>query len=181
MGNTGNLGDTDDIKEPQDQEQPEEKDEQSEPDKDSASDAGTGNESADDVTDKHGQPGINKERHEREVKALNAKIAELEAQVAAAAESKQGREALEKSISDLKAEMADKDLTHSLERAGCKNTKAAKALLDDYEGDVDKLKSECPYLFDTQKKTGSSGLPPKGPSKDLEEKLDKAFGLNKKG
>jgi len=32
-----------------------------------------------DVKDSHGQPGINKERHDREVAALNARIAELEA------------------------------------------------------------------------------------------------------
>ena len=40
-------------------------------------------EPADEVTDSHGQPGINKERHDREIAEKDAKIAELEAKLAA--------------------------------------------------------------------------------------------------
>ena len=131
-----------------------------------------------DVKDSHGQPGINKERHDREVAALNARIAELEAGAKEAAETKEGRDRLERQIKDLKADMAEKDLAHKLEVAGCRDAKAAKARLEDFDGDVAKLKSECPYLFDDEKPKGSTGLKPKGaPSGDLDAKLDKAFGL----
>ncbi|WP_305296559.1 hypothetical protein [Parvibacter caecicola] len=133
---------------------------------------------ADGVTDSHGQPGINKERHDKEVAALNQRIAELESQVAEAAETKEGREKLEKAMADLKAEMADKDTAHKLEMAGCVDLKAAKARLGDFDGDVAKLKSECPYLFGKEKQqAGSTGKPPAGASSGIDEKLDRAFGL----
>ena len=130
------------------------------------------------VVDKHGQPGINKERHDKEVAELNQKIAELESKVAEAAETKAGREKLEKALEDLRAEMADKDTAHSLEIAGCVDVKAAKARLGDFDGDVAKLKAECPYLFAEEKKqSGTTGKPPAGASKAMDEKLDKIFGV----
>lgn len=134
--------------------------------------------SQEDVKDSHGQPGINKERHDREMAAKDAEIAELRAQVAKAAETKEGREELERRIADLEERQAEERTAHKLEMAGCKDVKAAKARLGDFDGDVGRLKSECPYLFDDEKPKGSTGLKPKGaPSGDLDAKLDKAFGL----
>ena len=115
--------------------------------------------------DKYGQPGINKERHDKEVAELNAKIAELQKQVDEAAETKEGREKLQKELADVKAQMADSNVTHSLEMAGCVNVKMAKAVLADYEGDVARLKADCPYLFESRKQTGSvDGKPGTAPS-----------------
>lgn len=130
-----------------------------------------------DVKDKHGQPGINAEKYKRDIEAKDAKIAELEAQVAKAAETKEGREKLEKQIADLKAEQADERVAHKLELAGCRDMKAAKARLDDFGGDVSKLKTECPYLFEAEKRTGRAGGKPGGAPDAIDEKLDKAFGL----
>lgn len=130
-----------------------------------------------DVKDKHGQPGINAEKYKRDIEAKDAKIAELEAQVAKAAETKEGREKLEKQIADLKAEQADERVAHKLELAGCKSVKAAKVLLEDFDGDVTKLKAEHPYLFETEKQTGRAGGKPGGAPDAIDEKLDKAFGL----
>ena len=97
-----------------------------------------------DVKDKHGQPGINKERHEKEMAAKDAEIAKLKAEIAKAAETKEGREKLEKRIAELEAVQADERVNHKLEMAGCKNLKAAKALLEDYDGDVPfDYQSEC--------------------------------------
>lgn len=115
-----------------------------------------------DIKDKHGQPGINAEKYKRDIEAKDAKIAELEAQVAKAAETKEGREKLEKQIADLKAEQTEERVNHKLELAGCRDMKAAKARLDDFNGDVSKLKAECPYLFEKEKQTGSTGLKPAG-------------------
>lgn len=129
------------------------------------------------VTDKHGQPGINKERHDREMKAKDDKIAELQAQLDEKAKTEEGRASLKAELDKLKAEMADERTSHKLELAGCRNAKAAKALLEDYDGDVAKLKEACPYLFDAGKKTGATGIKPAGDASDLDDKLDKAFKL----
>ena len=134
----------------------------------------------DDVKDKHGQPGINKERHEKEMAAKDAKIAELEAKLAEAAKTEEGRKELQKQIDEMKASQADERVTHKLELAGCKNTKAAKALLDDYDGDVSKLKEACPYLFEGKKESGSTGGKPAGAaSGNIDDLLDKSMKIKK--
>ena len=132
------------------------------------------------VTDKHGQPGINKERHDREMAEKDQKIAELQAQLEEASKTEEGRAKLQKELDEAKASLADMGVTHSLELAGCINVKAAKALLEDYDGDVAKLKEACPYLFGKEKQTGSTGKKPEGGQQSaLDEKLDRAFGLKK--
>lgn len=144
-----------------------------------AADGQGGDEEA--VADKHGQPGINREKYQRDIKAKDDKIAELQAQLDEKSKTEEGRAALQKELDGLKAEMADERTTHKLELAGCRNAKAAKALLDDYDGDVDKLKAGCPYLFSDGKQTGSTGLKPEGDAaKAMDDKLDRAFGLKKK-
>lgn len=131
----------------------------------------------DGVVDSHGQPGINKERHDKEVSDLKAEIAKLKSEAADASEAKAKREEYEKKIADLEAKMADTEVAHKLELAGCLSVKAAKALLGDFDGDVSKLKAECPYLFQAEKKKGSTGLDPKGPSTGLDDKIDAAMGV----
>lgn len=129
-----------------------------------------------DVKDKHGQPGINKERHEKEMAAKDAEIAKLQEQLAEAAKTEEGRKELQKQIDEMKASQADERVTHKLEMAGCKNTKAAKALLDDYDGDVPKLKEACPYLFEDEKQKGKTGGKHIGSAgKSIEDKIDSVF------
>lgn len=135
------------------------------------------------VKDNHDQPGINREKYQRDIAAKDKEIADLKAQIAEAAKTEEGRKALEEKIAKLEADQKDERVTHKLELAGCRNTKAAKALLDDYDGDVAKLKEDCPYLFSDgkNKQTGSTGLKPDGDAdKALDEKLDRAFGIKKK-
>lgn len=136
----------------------------------------------DDLKDSHGQKGINKERHDREIAEKDAKIAELQAKVEEAAKTEEGRKQLQEEIAALKAEQADERTSHKLELAGCRNVKAAKALLDDYDGDVAKLKSECPYLFeeDKHKQSGSTGGKPGGAaSEKVDDLLDKSMKIKK--
>ncbi len=130
----------------------------------------------DGVGDSHGQPGINRERHDREIAAKDARIAELEGKLEDASKTEQGRADLKKEIDKLRAEQADERVAHKLELAGCVDLKAAKARLDDFGGDVDKLKSECPYLFAEKKQTGSTGLEASGaasggPAKTIRDAL----------
>ena len=132
--------------------------------------------------DSHGQPGINKERHDREMAQKDKEIAELKAQLEEAAKTQEGRDELKKKLEETEASIADMKVNHSLELLGCKNVKAAKALLEDYDNDPAKLKEGEPYLFgeEESKPKGSTGKKPTGPAdSSLDEKLDKAFGLKK--
>lgn len=133
------------------------------------------------VKDTHGQPGINKERHDKEVAALNARIEELQAKIDDSAKTEKAREELKAEVQKARDEIAAEKLTWKLEKAGCKNVKAAKAVLDDYEGDVAALKKDCPYLFEEEKK-GATGLKPEGASKGSDaDKVDRILGIKKKG
>lgn len=127
----------------------------------------------DGLKDSHGQPGISRDKYEREMKAANERISELQAKLDESAKTEQGREELRKEIDELKAKHADEQVSFKLELAGCRNVKAAKALLDDHDGDVDKLKESEPWLFDNGKH-GSTGLKPDGTNAAKAARLDKA-------
>lgn len=141
--------------------------------------AGKGDE---DTKDSHGQPGINKERHDREMAEKDKQIADLQAKLDEATKTEEGRAELKKELAEAKASIEDMKVSHKLELLGCKNVKAAKALLEDYDNDPAKLKEGEPYLFgeEESKPKGSTGKKPAGPPDgSLDEKLDKAFGLKK--
>lgn len=136
----------------------------------------------DGVKDSHGQPGINKERHDKEVAALNKRIEELQSQIDDAAKTEKAREELKKEVQSARDAIKEEKINWQLEKAGCKNLKAAKALLDDYEGDVAKLKADCPYLFEEEAPKGSTGGKPGGALDDKakrEAKAAEAAGLPK--
>ena len=126
-----------------------------------------------DVKDSHGQPGINKERHDKEVADLQARIDDLTAKLNESAKTEEARKSFEEEAKALRAELADNKLSHALEMAGCLDLKAAKARLDDFDGDVSKLKEKCPYLFQQQKK-GATGGKPAGSTDDAAARLAKA-------
>lgn len=126
------------------------------------------------IKDSHGQPGINKERHDREMAEKDAKIAELEAKIAEASATKERADELQKEIDGLKQEQADSKIAHALEMAGCVDVKAAKARLDDFDGDVAKLKEACPYLFGQERKTGSTGAKHTGAPDSHDQRVKKA-------
>ena len=113
------------------------------------------------LIDKHGEPAISKGRYEREMKSKDDEIAALKAQLEEAGKKAEtGADAL-KRVEALEAQLADEKVTHALDAEGCVNAKAAKALLDDYKGDIAALKADCPYLF-YQTQTGSTGFRPNG-------------------
>lgn len=171
-----------DEKDSRDQQDPEEeqqqtpaKQEEEKPDpKAAGSDKG-------DLTDKHGQEAISKGRYDRDMQSKDDAIADLKKQIEDSAKTEEGRKALEGKITKLEGQQAEMREEYELKLAGCKDDKAlkaAKALMSDYDGDVSKLKSECPYLFNDEKQTGSTGKKPIGSAgSDIDAKLDKAFGI----
>lgn len=52
-----------------------------------------------------------------------------------------------KELEELKEQIASERVSHKLELAGARNVKAALSLLDEYDGDIDKLKEAEPWLF----------------------------------
>ena len=134
------------------------------------------------VLDKHGQLGINKERHDREIAELTATIKELQAKVDEQAKTEAGREEMGKRIAELEQALKDNELNHKLEMQKCKSVKAARALLEDYENDVEKLKAAQPWLFEENQPTGATGGKPAAPAqRDIMDELREAAGLKKKG
>lgn len=109
------------------------------------------------------------------MKAYKARIAELEAKVDESAKTEEGRAKLKKELDDAKASFADRELGYQLRLEGCVDEKAAKARLEDFDGDVAKLKEACPYLFRAQGPTGSTGAKPQGASSAIDDAIERGF------
>lgn len=121
---------------------------------------------------------VNRHKHEREISKRDDRIKELEAENAKLKGQSEDVAALAKRLDEMEANAKTEKVEASLKEAGCHNIKAAMACLDDYDGDVQKLKEGAPYLFASTDKSKSTGGNPKGkPSDDEDEKLDRAFGL----
>ena len=109
--------------------------------------------------------------YEAQLKAKDAQIEELSAQVAEAAKSQKAAEDLGRQIAELRKQMSDERTDFALKAAGCRSTKAARALLADHDGDVQKLKEAEPWLFSaTSADGGMTGLEPAGVSGGSAEK-----------
>lgn len=132
-------------------------------------------EGADDLTDRHGQPAIARGKYERDMAAKDKEIAELKSKVEEMSKTEDGRKQMQEQIDKLQAEIASDKVNHALELAGCVNVKAARAVLDDYDGDVTRLRKECPYLFKEAKQAGSTGLPTGGAPNTADEQRRKAY------
>ncbi len=110
--------------------------------------------------------------YEKQLAAKDAKIAELAAQVAEAAKSTKAAEDLSAQIAQLKQQMADERVEFALRSAGARSVKAARALLEEHDGDVAALKEAEPWLFGANLQndlqahktstTGATGLEPAG-------------------
>lgn len=106
-----------------------------------------------------------------------ARIKELEGQVAEAAKTAEAADALRGEIEQIKAQAADERVEFQLRLAGVHNVKAAKALLEDHDGDVSALKVAEPWLFadkpdGNNAPSGATGLPNAGAATD-EKRLAK--------
>ncbi len=103
----------------------------------------------------------------------DSRIAELEGQVAEAAKSAEAAEGLRAEIAALKEQGESDRIDFALQLAGCRNVKAARAVLDDHGGDIDALKAAEPWMFadEPKKQNGKTGLPNAGAATDADKKL----------
>lgn len=162
--------------------QPKDEQQDSTTPKPQAEDNGSATEDSPTPPDKHGEPTINKGRYDREMKEKDGQIAKLNAELEKLRKGSKSVDDAMAEVAKLREELADKELSHKLDKAGCVSIKAAKALLDDFEGDVQKLIEGAPYLFGStqEPRKGSTGARPQGaPSSNDDGWMDKAFGLSK--
>jgi NACalpha-BTF3-like transcription factor len=106
------------------------------------------------------------------LRAKDARIAELEGKVASAAKTAEATEALNAEIAALKQQMSDECVEFALKAAGARSIKAAKALLEEHDGDVAALVAAEPWLFEGAEAAsqctsqtsagGATGLEPAG-------------------
>ncbi|MGI6220640.1 MAG: hypothetical protein ACOYIP_02010 [Coriobacteriales bacterium] len=115
------------------------------------------------------QPQVSGTDWEKAVAERDEKIAVLEAQVAEAAKNAETAEQLRGEIAELKAQGESDRIDFKLQLAGVRNVKAARAILADHGGDIDKLKEAEPWLFadaPVKQQGGRTGLPNAGISTD---------------
>lgn len=109
--------------------------------------------------------------YERALAERDAKIAELEGEIAQAAKTAEAAEKLQAEMDELRAAGEAQRVEFELKLAGAKNVKAATALLADHDGDVTKLKETEPWLFegDAGATGGTTELEPAGAAGGGEE------------
>lgn len=108
--------------------------------------------------------------YEAALRERDARIAELEGEIAEAAKTAEGAEALRKEMDELRRRGDEERVGFELQLAGARNVKAARALLPDYDNDIDKLKATEPWLFGAgaaaPARAGATGLPNAGAATD---------------
>ena len=107
--------------------------------------------------------------YEAAIKERDEQIAKLQAQINEAAKNAETAEKLADQITELKEQAESERIEFELKLAGCRNVKAARAILDEHDGSVDALKDAEPWLFDDGKAAdsqpkGKTGLNPAGAS-----------------
>lgn len=117
--------------------------------------------------------------YERAIGERDARIAELEAQVAEAAKSAQTADELRAQIAELKAQGESDRIDFRLRLAGARNLKAARAVLANHDGDVEALVAAEPWLFSqagatsqqtSQNISGTTGMEPVGVAGSSDER-----------
>lgn len=125
------------------------------------------------LTDKHGQTAISKGKYERDLASRDQKIAELQAKLDKAAQDAAALAEVKAEINQVKQEAADERQNWELEKAGCRDIETAKAVIGNYQGDIQALKDAKPWLFES-KPAGTTGLKPTGITSDYDAQLAKA-------
>ena len=100
-----------------------------------------------------------REDYEAALKERDARIAELEGEIAEAAKTAEGAEKLRAEMDELRRKGDEERVGFELQLAGARNVKAARALLADHDNDVEKLKAAEPWLFSASPAPAPAGAP----------------------
>lgn len=104
-----------------------------------------------------------REDYEAALKERDARIAELEGEIAEAAKTAEGAEKLRAEMDELRRKGDEERVGFELQLAGARNVKAARVLLPDHGNDIEKLKVAEPWLFSASPApAGATGLPSAG-------------------
>lgn len=111
--------------------------------------------------------------YEAALRERDDKIAELEGEIAEAAKTAESAERLRAELDELRRQGDEQRVSFELQIAGARNVKAAKALLSDYDNDVEKLRAAEPWLFGASvaAPAGATGLPSAGAAADAGKDL----------
>ena len=107
--------------------------------------------------------------YEAALRERDERIAALEGEIAEAAKTAESAERLRAEMDELRRKGDEERVGFELQIAGARNVKAARALLSDYDNDVDKLKAAEPWLFSASTApapAGATGLPNAGAATD---------------
>lgn len=111
-----------------------------------------------------------REDYEAALAERDARITELEGEIAEAAKTAENAEKLRAEMDELRRKGDEERIGFELQIAGARNVKAARALLSDYNNDIDKLKAAEPWLFGAGAvapvHAGATGLPNAGAATD---------------
>lgn len=106
-----------------------------------------------------------REDYKAALKERDARIAELEGEIAEAAKTAEGAEKLRAEMDELRRRGDEERVGFELQIAGARNVKAARALLADHDNDIEKLRAAEPWLFSAPPApapAGATGLPSAG-------------------
>ena len=113
--------------------------------------------------------------YEAALKQRDERIAALEGEIAEAAKTAESAEKLRAEVDELRRQGEEQRVGFELQMAGARNVKAARALLADYEDDVEKLRTAEPWLFGAgavaPSPAGATGLPNAGAATDVGAQL----------
>lgn len=109
--------------------------------------------------------------YEAQIAERDARIAELEDQIADAAKNAETAKELRGELKQMRKQAESDRIEFGLKLAGCRNVKAAKAVLDDYSGDIDAMKEAEPWLFAKHLAAGATGLPNAGAAEASDKDL----------
>ncbi len=132
-----------------------------------------------DVEDKDVKNMINRHKYERDIANRDKTIQELKAKLEESTSSQTEFEKLQEEFKALQASLETEKANAKLASAGCLDMELGRLALDAYDGDIDKLKAEKPYLFEKAKTTSTGGTSAGAISNKeaLEEIARKAAGL----
>ena len=104
------------------------------------------------------------------LKERDAYIAALGGEIAEAAKTTESAESLRKEMDELRRKGDEERIGFELQITGARNVKAARALIPDYDNNMDKLKAAEPWLFGAgtaaPAQAGATGLPSAGATTD---------------